>query len=361
MGIDPYIGHTFHESPLFLHFYHLLITNFNNLIPHIFIAIDVMTAVLLCFLTYNQLIHLRLIEEQRIAKLSKSDEIKKLSIDNNSISDLSLKVAAIYLLSPYSLLSCVGQSTSVFTNFLMALILYTSTKEYRILSIALLAVLSYQSFYPLMMIIPILMIIEQHKALNSNKQVIGVQYSSSAVRFSMLSMLLLFLVFVFALLFLSYNLMGNSFDFISATYGFLWVIVICFTLIYSMFNKTLILQLDCTRSHTNYWYILVFFHRNVRPLQRLLFVDIPNKCLYICYSINSYFEVNLSISKVWLQLKPILLDRKNAYFLSYVLLILLSLFKPYPTVSDFALYTALLPQWTHLFSRKKTNNNLNFG
>jgi phosphatidylinositol glycan class U len=222
LGMSPYIGHTFHESPLFLHFYHLLITNINQFIAHIFIAIDIMTALLLCLLTYNQLNCLKLIEEQRMKNLPQKEDIKKLSINENVINELSLKVAVIYLLSPYSLLSCVGQSTSVFTNFLMSLVLYTSTKGCRILSTALLALLSYQSFYPLMMIIPIIMIIEQQKCLNNNKKdVIGVQYSSPTVRFSMLTTLLYFLGFVFALLFLSYKLMENNFDFIYSTYGFL--------------------------------------------------------------------------------------------------------------------------------------------
>lgn len=221
LGISPYTGDTFHESPLFLHFYHFLITTIDELIPYIFIGFDIITALLLSWLTYRQLTNLRLIEEQRIKNLSSKEGIEKLRIDNDSINELALKVGVIYLLSPYSLLSCVGQSTSVFTNFLMALVLCTSTEQYRILSTALLALLSYQSFYPLMMIIPVIMIIEQQRCLSSSKGVPAVQYSSPSVRFSMLSTLFIFLVFVFALLLLSHNLMGNNFEFISSTYGFL--------------------------------------------------------------------------------------------------------------------------------------------
>ena len=46
------------------------------------------------------------------------------------------------------------------------------------------------------------------------------------------------------------------------------------------------------------------------------------------------------------------LNRKNPFFFFFVLLALLSLFKPYPSISDLSIYLALLPQWSHLFECK---------
>ena len=223
MSISPYSGHTFHESPIFLHFYRFLLTNAKELIPNVFILVDITTALILSAVSYNQLNNLIELEEQRITKNTKKDDIKRLSIDRNQIQELSLKVAVIYLLSPYSLLSCVGQSTSVFTNFLMALSLLTTTLRMRLISTALAALLSYQCFYPSLMIVAIAMIIEQ-KTQQKTKNAIQTQevkYSEPLVRFSMLSTLALFVMFWFALLFVSYRLMGDNYEFLYSTYGFL--------------------------------------------------------------------------------------------------------------------------------------------
>ena len=226
MAISPYSGHTFHESPLFLQFYELLVTNANPLIGNLFILIDIITALILSMVCYKQLNYLIVLEENRFNKDIKKEDIQRLSINKNQIKDLSLKVAAIYLLSPYSLLSCVGQSTAVFTNFLMAAVLLTTTLQLRVISTALLALLSYQSFYPLMLIVPLAMIIEDQKWRNSksskqSKKASQVQYSSPSVRFSMMTTVTLFAIFWAALLLASYSLMDNDYQFLYSTYGFL--------------------------------------------------------------------------------------------------------------------------------------------
>lgn len=225
MAISPYSGHTFHESPLFLVFYELLVTKDNQTIGNLFILIDIITALILSMVCYKQLNHLIVSEEERFHKDIKKEDSKRLSIDASQIKELSLKVAAIYLLSPYSLLSCVGQSTSVFTNFLMASFLLSSTLQMRIISTALLALLSYQCFYPLMMIVPLAMIIEDHKwrnskAMRNSQKTSEVQYLSPSVRYSMISTVLLFLVFWLALLVFSYTLMDKDYEFLYSTYGF---------------------------------------------------------------------------------------------------------------------------------------------
>ncbi|CAG2110507.1 unnamed protein product [Medioppia subpectinata] len=142
MSISPYSGHTFHESPIFLHFYKFLITNYSEMIDKLFVLVDVLTAVLLSLVCYKQLNYLSVLEEQRMKKNVKKEDISRLSIDRTQITERSLRVAIIYLLSPYSVLSCVGQSTSVFTNFLMALTLLTTTMGLRVVSAALLALLA---------------------------------------------------------------------------------------------------------------------------------------------------------------------------------------------------------------------------
>ncbi|CAG2176453.1 unnamed protein product [Oppiella nova] len=317
MSISPYSGHTFHESPIFLHFYKWLTTSGHQLVEHLFVATDIFTALLLSLVCYKQLNYLSLLEEQRISKNVKKDDIQRLSIDRSHITEQSLRVAVIYLLSPYSVLSCVGQSTSVFTNFLMALTLLTTTLEMRVVSTALLALLSVQSFYPLMMIVAIAMIIEQNRCLRdkptkpSEPQL--VHYWSPSVRFSLLSTISMFALFFAAFLFISYKLMQNNCQFIESTFGFLWTVP------------------DLTPTIGIFWYFFTEMFDHFRE--------------FFLWT----FQINAFIYVIPLALTL----RKNPYFLSFILLILLSLFKPYPTVSDFAIYTALLPQWSHLFTHMK--------
>lgn len=43
--------------------------------------------------------------------------------------------------------------------------------------------------------------------------------------------------------------------------------------------------------------------------------------------------------------------KRNPYFFFYVQLIFLSIFKPYPSVTDLSICLAFIPQWTHIFNR----------
>ncbi|XP_054164419.1 phosphatidylinositol glycan anchor biosynthesis class U protein-like [Oppia nitens] len=316
MSLSPYSGHTFHESPIFLHLYKYLITNVNQFIDKVFVLVDIITALILSLVCYKQLSYSVILEEQRMTKTVKKEDVKRLAIDKNQITDLSIRVAVIYLLSPYSLLSCVGQSTSVFTNFLMASTLLTTTLQMRLISIALLALLSLQSFYPIMMIVAIAMIIEHNRCLNNKSKDNNpqeVNYCSSNVKRSIISSILLFFIFFGAFILLSYRLMENNFQFIESTFGFLWTVP------------------DLTPTIGIFWYFFTEMFDHFRDF------------FLWTFQINAFiYVIPLAITL-----------RKNPYFLSFILLILLSLFKPYPTVSDFAIYTALLPQWTHLFSHMK--------
>lgn len=229
MDISPYDGDTFHESPLFLHFYKVLVKYFFHFIPYLFIVIDVLTALVLSRASYIQMQQLSLIESKRMSNL-KNEDIEKLTIKSTEIKSNAFKVAIIYLLSPYSLVSCADQSTSTITNFFMALILLTSSSGYRMSSAFLLALLSYQAAYPVMFIVPLMMIIEQQRNVKSfasktkksdDVQFECVNYQTKAVISSMICTMTIFLMFLFGLIMSSYFLMEKNWDFVYSTYLFL--------------------------------------------------------------------------------------------------------------------------------------------
>jgi phosphatidylinositol glycan class U len=113
--------------------------------------------------------------------------------------------------------------------------------------------------------------------------------------------------------FSSYQLAGKSWSFLQPTYVFLLTVP------------------DLTPNIGLFWY---FFTE--------MFDHFRNFFLWT-FQINSFvYTIPLSI-----------MLRKNPYALLFLSLVMLSLLKPYPSISDLSIYLALLPQWSHLFKFMK--------
>lgn len=59
-----------------------------------------------------------------------------------------------YLFNPYSILNCVGQTTTVWSNFLLALFFFGITKRSKLLTVVALAMETQNNFYPFILIVP---------------------------------------------------------------------------------------------------------------------------------------------------------------------------------------------------------------
>lgn len=217
--MSPYEGDTFHESPISLFFFSFILKNLNDWIAVIFVTADVLTAIILSIASYVQVAHLVAWEKPRVKKLP-GDDSAQIAINESQITNVVTQVGAIYLLSPYSILACVGHSTAVFSNLLTALLLLSVSLRHRILSCALAAVVAFQNFYPLVLIIPVALIIEHHRSKSSRPSA-QVDYSSKNVWTSLIATVVIFFVAVFALLGLAYHFNGNRWNFLGETYGFL--------------------------------------------------------------------------------------------------------------------------------------------
>lgn len=63
-------------------------------------------------------------------------------------------VVVSYLMNPYSILNCVGQTTTVFSNFLLAAFFYFLAKKQKLLTVLVLTLESQKNLYPFVLIIP---------------------------------------------------------------------------------------------------------------------------------------------------------------------------------------------------------------
>ncbi|KAH9407291.1 hypothetical protein TYRP_012841 [Tyrophagus putrescentiae] len=137
---------------------------------------------------------------------------------------------------------------------------------------------------------------------------------SSATRLSIAGSVLLFALFYGLLMAASYWLEGGSFQFLQSNYVFMWSVG------------------DLTPNIGLFWYFFTEMFDHFRDF-------------FLCvFQINYFIYIIPLTFNFW----------RNPYLISMISLIIHSLFKPYPTVSDFALYLALLPMWSHIFESMKS-------
>ena len=215
-NISPYDGDTFHEIPMFLMLYRLMLTKLTTIIPYLFIGIDLCTAYLLGLSTYLQINQISKSEKSKLSKLKDADK-SLLQIEKNAVGSLAIRVSAIYLLSPYSILACSGQSTAVFDNFITSLLLVVSARGHRLVACALVALLTAKSLYPLTLLFPVILMIEHRRA----PQPKNIDYSSSSFWISSCLSITLFSIFLSSYLTFCYYIASENWSFLSATYGFL--------------------------------------------------------------------------------------------------------------------------------------------
>jgi len=159
LNISLYEGDIFHELPIFLYFYNFINQYCQEAISVIFITCDLLTGIFLSLSTYFQLNQIKKLESQRVVKLKSKDK-KKLEINQTNIADLSFRVFAIYLLSPYTILSCSAKATSVFSNLIISSILLAISLNYMIISCFLVALSAYQSLYTIMLLFPLMQVFQ---------------------------------------------------------------------------------------------------------------------------------------------------------------------------------------------------------
>ncbi|XP_071785592.1 phosphatidylinositol glycan anchor biosynthesis class U protein-like [Asterias amurensis] len=302
-GVSPYSGDVFHETPLVLYFFHQVLSAASWLVPVVFVSLDLVTAWILYKSAGNCLKYL-LVNQSKESKTYAKD-VDKLLIKRSDVFDLPRLVVSIYLLNPYTIVTCVGQSTLVVTHLAVAAVFLFTSNGYRVAATLALAAATYQSLYPAMMIVPCCMhlFIVKERIAASNIS----YYSSSALR-SHATIAAMFVGWLGCLHGISF-LMLDSWDYLISTYGCILTVP------------------NLTPNMGLFWYFFTEMFEHFRHF--FLWV----------YQINVFIYTAPLVIKLW----------KHPLFVMYIQCAIIAIFKSYPAYGDTSVYLALLPVWYHSF------------
>ncbi|KAK0046359.1 phosphatidylinositol glycan anchor biosynthesis class U protein [Biomphalaria pfeifferi] len=306
--VSPYSGDLLHETPLALRFlktaYYVPFG-----VKGFFIMIDFFTMMLLYKIA--ALFKDSLIREQNIEKKKYSSKAEKLVLTPEEVSFLPTLILTVHAVNPFSIMTLLAMSTASLSNLVTLAALYYFLKGNQLMCTLFLAVSTYQTFYPVIFIVPAALqfYLLKEKEVNYKYESSKSYWSKEAIT-SYLQTVGLFLFFVTFLLGISYLYLEGSLDFIYSTYGFVLTVP------------------DLTPNVGVFWYFFTEMFDHFRTF-------------FVCV-----FQLNAVIYTVPLTVKL----AKTPFFLLYILLFLTSIFKSYPSYADAALYTSLLPLWRHTFS-----------
>lgn len=283
-GLDPYSGNLFHEYPVSLQFYKIISSYLN--VDLAFALTDILTAL---FLRQS---------------LAGHDALR------------GQLVFLAYSFSPLTILSCAGQSTSIFTNFLISVISLTlQIEQFRTLTCVLCAFLACNNIHYATLILPIFLCIEycshkrqsKHATTKTNSE--APYYANQNFLSSIMTSGGMCLMSVVTLILTSYLLMSNNWSFLKATYLFILKVQ------------------DLTPNIGMFWY---FFTEMFE-----LFLDFFTWVAQI----NAFIHV-IPVS-VCLRDKP--------FFALFITILMSTIFQPYPNLAHVGLATSLLAQYIDLF------------
>ena len=266
-GVSPYDGGLFHQAPLLLVIFGIFPA------PLVFTAIDMFNALSLKTIADN-------------LKLS-SPRFKPIS---------GTVIAAAFLFNPFTILSCLGQSTSLFTSLAIVQAVLSATRGNAAQAMLALAFGGYLTMYPALLLPPLLVLLR------------GSQSTDKSATQTALVGLGWFAAGLVALLSSTVLITGNVWEFIKSCYGFQLTVP------------------DLTPNVGLWWYFFTEIFDSFRPF----FIGV--------------FWLHMAgyVGGLTLRLQ------KEPLFVVTSLLGLFAVFKPYPSIADVSLYLGFLPMYQHI-------------
>ena len=266
-GVSPYDGGLFHQAPL-------LLVIFQSFAPSlVFTGLDLLNA-----------LSLKSIADQ--LKLS-SPRFKPLD---------GTLVAAAYIFNPFTILSCLGQTTSIFTNTAIIQAVLSAQSGNAAQAMFALALGSYFNMYPALLIPPVLLIAQQSSVSakpSIQDAVVNIGYFIAA-----LAVLIGSTVFI----------TGDIWQFIASCYGMQLTVP------------------DLTPNVGLWWYFFIEIFDSFREF----FVGV--------------FWLHMAGYAGGMTIRL----QKEPLFVITSLVGLFAVFKPYPSIADVSLYLAFLPMYQHI-------------
>lgn len=208
-----------------------------------------------------------------------------------------------YLFHPFTIATCLGRPTSVFTNYSILYAIAKAVNGKSITSVLALGLASYLSLYPALLLPPLLLLGYDHAKVR--------EQSTSGPRFFSTHSIIFFGSIAW-FLYISSLLTGGSWEFLSSTYG------------------VHLLLPDLTPNVGLWWYFFIEMFDSFREFFLGVF----------------WLHLASYVGGLCIRL------RRQPLFVITTLLGIFAIFKPYPSISDTSLYFALLPIFRHLFPRK---------
>ncbi|KAF8541678.1 GPI transamidase subunit PIG-U [Trichophaea hybrida] len=282
-GVSPYDGGIFHQAPLLLAFFSNL-PNSPILTNLIYILADVQSALALIQIAASG--------------VSAATPLHTSSRKANSLPPWA--AGAAFLLNPFTVATCLSRSTLVFTNTVILTSVAKAVQGDSLLAILALAMSSYLSLYPVLILPPlILLCYDMHPRPAGKPALLNFAATQTGI----------FLAAMVGLLGLSYFITSNSWEFLYSTYG------------------VHLLLPDLTPNVGLWWYFFIEMFDSFREF-------------FLCV-----FQLNLLIYVGGLCIRL----RKQPLFVITTVLGISAMFKSYPSIGDTALYLSVLSLYRHVF------------
>lgn len=133
-------------------------------------------------------------------------DIDEIKINEEYIEKIPKFSMVAYLFNPYSILNCVGQTTTVWSNFLLVLFLFGISRRLKFLSCLTLALETQKNFYPFVLMA---VAIVSFKSNNKRRFLIDAA-----------TLIVLFASCLFVIYYLSFSIVG-LWKFVDSTLGFM--------------------------------------------------------------------------------------------------------------------------------------------
>ncbi|KAH8816411.1 GPI transamidase-like protein component PIG-U [Xylogone sp. PMI_703] len=284
-NVSPYDGGVYHQAPLFLPLFSLLpnSSSYPIFTYLLYIAIDLLSA--------NALM--------QIAESGEAGSSKHFTSPRRDRRWSSFAIAASFLFNPFTIATCIGRPTSVFTNCAILYAIAKAVNGASFTSMFAISFAAYLSMYPILLLPPlILLCYDRRPSKKGNQSPFG--FVSSNVMSVAGS--------IYSLLYMSYIITG-SWEFLSSTYG------------------VQLLLPDLTPNVGLWWYFFIEMFDSFRAF----FLGV--------------FWLHLSSYVGGLTIRV----RRQPLFVLTILLGIFAIFKPYPSISDTSLFLAMLPLYRHVF------------
>ncbi|KXX83108.1 Phosphatidylinositol glycan anchor biosynthesis class U protein [Madurella mycetomatis] len=284
-NVSPYDGGVYHQAPLFLPLFSLLpsSTSLPIFTYLLYIVVDLLSASALW----------------RIADSGEAGSSALFTSPRREKRWTGFVIAAVFLFNPFTVATCIGRSTSVFTTCSILHAIAKAVSGAPFGAMVALSFASYLSMYPLLLLPPLLLLCyDRQRPERAVKP--GLKFAATNVSI---------VVGVLAVLFQMSYLITGSWEFLRSTYG-----------------VQLTLS-DLTPNVGLWWYFFIEMFDSFRSF------------------FLAVFWLHLSCYVGGLSVRI----RRQPLVVLTLLLGIFGIFKPYPSISDTSLFLAMVPLYRHVF------------